>query len=174
MFCRSQIRINAIATEIIEEAFRREVSPQVVIDQIKSSIANKLACVEVANPASRTDAIDALLYSMSDAASTYRVYAMGEWGDSHANNQSAVPHPSKIIYSGNRTIVFWPDGTKTIAKCDEGQEYDEYLGFVAAFAKKMFGSTSSIKKMIERIRTSQSKKSVKNNPNSDTPDGNIC
>ena len=54
----------------------------------------------------------------------------------------------KIIHSGRCTIVLWEDGTKTIVKQSENDDWDEYAAFCAAFCKKIFGSTSAVKKMI--------------------------
>ena len=56
----------------------------------------------------------------------------------------------KIIYSGQKTIVIWEDGTKTIVSCGEGDQYDEYAGFCAAIIKKIFGSTSKAKKIMKQ------------------------
>jgi hypothetical protein len=60
--------------------------------------------------------------------------------------------PRKVIFSGPKTIVIWEDGTKTIVGCAEGQEYDEYAGFCAALAKKIFGSTAKAKRMMNNRR----------------------
>lgn len=60
--------------------------------------------------------------------------------------------PRKVIFSGLKTIVIWEDRTKTIVGCAEGQEYDEYAGFCAALAKKIFGTTSKAKRMMENRR----------------------
>lgn len=59
--------------------------------------------------------------------------------------------PKKIIYSGNRTIAFWPDGTKTIVRLMEGQEHDEYSAYCACVVKKMFGATHKAKKFLESV-----------------------
>ena len=42
----------------------------------------------------------------------------------------------RVIYSEPATIVFWDDGTKTISKCDEQDEYDELTGFLMCVLKK--------------------------------------
>lgn len=42
--------------------------------------------------------------------------------------------PKEIIYNDAATIVYWTDGTKTVVKCNENDEYSEYAGFVAAVA----------------------------------------
>lgn len=59
--------------------------------------------------------------------------------------------PTKIIYSGPKTVVFWLDGTKTIVSLMEGQEYDEYTAYCAAVVKKLFGSTYKAKKFLESV-----------------------
>ena len=58
----------------------------------------------------------------------------------------------QVIFSGPKTIVFWIDGTKTIVSCGEGDNNDPYAGFCAAVTKRVFGSTSQAKKVLERTR----------------------
>lgn len=57
--------------------------------------------------------------------------------------------PTKIIYNPPATIVFWTDGTKTVVKCSADDEYNEYYGFLCALGKKMFGTNSHLKKLID-------------------------
>ena len=57
--------------------------------------------------------------------------------------------PEKIICSGNRTIVFWADGTKTIVKCGEDERDSLYHAFTAAVCKKLYGSNSAIHKLLK-------------------------
>lgn len=45
----------------------------------------------------------------------------------------------KVIYNDPATIIFWSDGTKTIVKCMEDDDYDPEKGFMAAVTKKAFG-----------------------------------
>ena len=74
------------------------------------------------------------------------------------------PKPSlveKVIVNGPKTIVFWNDGTKTIVSCREGEEFDIYTAFCAALAKKMFGSTSRVKAILEDKLIIQEKKEKK-------------
>lgn len=56
----------------------------------------------------------------------------------------------RIIYSGNKTIVIWKDKTKTIVSCSEGETFDEFDGFTAALAKKIYGSTCAVKREIKK------------------------
>ena len=56
----------------------------------------------------------------------------------------------KIIHSGPCTIVIWWDGEKTIVRKSEDDPDDEYAAFCAAFCKRFFGSTSAVKKLIDK------------------------
>ena len=69
--------------------------------------------------------------------------------------------PKKIIYSGPKTIVFWPDGTKTMVSLMEGQEHDDYTAYCAAVVKKMFGATHKAKQFIECVAVRPEPKSKK-------------
>ena len=69
--------------------------------------------------------------------------------------------PDRILFSGPKTIVFWPDGSKTIVSLGEGQEHDEYTAFCAAIVKKMFGATHKAKKFLDKVKTVQQKKAKK-------------
>lgn len=66
--------------------------------------------------------------------------------------------PKRIIHSGPATIVFWEDGTKTVVKLSEKDTYDEYDAFTAAFAIKIFGSNSAVKKLIKNITENRNEK----------------
>lgn len=56
--------------------------------------------------------------------------------------------PKKIIKSGDRTIVFWKDDTKTIVKRSDDTADDLYSAFTAALAIKIYGSNSQVKKIL--------------------------
>lgn len=57
----------------------------------------------------------------------------------------------KIIFSGPKTIVLWTDGTKTIVSMSKDElRFDPEAAFCAAYTKKMFGSNSKIKRVIEQ------------------------
>lgn len=44
--------------------------------------------------------------------------------------------PGRVIFSPPATVAFWPDGSKTVAKCAEGEEFSEYTGLLVAIAKR--------------------------------------
>lgn len=57
---------------------------------------------------------------------------------------SGLSAPFRKIYFNNKhTTIEWSDGVKTTVGCIEGQEFDEYGGFTAALAKRLFGSSSA-------------------------------
>lgn len=66
--------------------------------------------------------------------------------------------PSRILKSGNRTIVFWSDGTKTIVKRAEEEPDNDYAAFTAALGIKIFGSNSALRRAIKKSVKVQEKK----------------
>lgn len=57
--------------------------------------------------------------------------------------------PVKIRKDGPVTVVFWQDGTATSVRCGAGEQYDDYVAFCAALAKKIFLSNSRIKRVLK-------------------------
>lgn len=55
----------------------------------------------------------------------------------------------KLIYHGPATIVYWADGEKTVVKCMDADTFDPMAGFCAALAKKVYGSTGTVKQIIK-------------------------
>lgn len=74
-----------------------------------------------------------------------------------------IPTPKKIIINEDSkvTVVMWDDGTKTIVKCSEADQYDPYAAYCAAFAKKCYGTNSQLKKTIENLTVFQESKKKK-------------
>lgn len=61
--------------------------------------------------------------------------------------------PVRILKSGNRTIVFWGDGEKTIVKRSEDESDSPYAAFTAALGIRVYGSNSALKRIVERTET---------------------
>ena len=57
----------------------------------------------------------------------------------------------KIIFSGPCTIILWKDGTKTIARVSEGDEFDPEKGIAVCFMKRMLGHTET-NKLLRKAR----------------------
>ena len=60
-----------------------------------------------------------------------------------------IPDVRRVIFNPPATIVFWDDGTKTVVKAMDGEKFERYAGFAMACMKKMFGSTSRAKAIME-------------------------
>jgi hypothetical protein len=54
-----------------------------------------------------------------------------------------------IKYDKNYTTVTWNDGTKTTVRCSNEDDYSRYTGFCSALAKKIFGTSSQVRKIVE-------------------------
>ena len=75
----------------------------------------------------------------------------------HGKSDRAREMPKHIFKNGLYTTVIWSDGTKTIVKRGEDEPDDEYTAFTAALAKRLYGSTSAVKRIAEMTKV-QSKK----------------
>ena len=51
----------------------------------------------------------------------------------------SIPPIKDVIFNDPATIVFWEDGTKTVVKVMEGDEFDPYTGLAQAISKKILG-----------------------------------
>lgn len=63
--------------------------------------------------------------------------------ESKKNQDKVFTTPNMIkdvIFRDPATIIFWEDGTKTVVKTQDGEEYDKEKGFAMAVCKKMFGN----------------------------------
>ena len=63
-----------------------------------------------------------------------------------------IPMISKIVFNNPATIVFWADGKKTVVKCMEGQEFNEYYGVACAIMKRFFGNNSKASAFVEKFK----------------------
>lgn len=66
-----------------------------------------------------------------------------------------IPDIDRVVFNEPATIVFWMDGTKTVVKCMKGEKFERYAGFAAACMKKMFGSTSRAKAVMDELAYDQ-------------------
>lgn len=67
---------------------------------------------------------------------TYRNILNSTYGMS----SSHIPEIKNVIFNYPATIVFWEDGTKTVVKCQDGDEFDPEKGLAMAIAKKAYGN----------------------------------
>lgn len=90
--------------------------------------------------------------SLSDFLKRFGVYYGPEFG------KKLDLTPKRILRSGNRTIVFWADGTKTVVKLSEDEQDNAYAAFTAALGIKVYGSNSALKRIVAATETQNVKK----------------
>lgn len=64
--------------------------------------------------------------------------------------RTSVPVITNVIFNDPATIVFWSDNTKTVVKCQEGDEFDPEKGLTMAIAKKAYGNKGSYCNVIKK------------------------
>lgn len=57
----------------------------------------------------------------------------------------------KVIFNKPATIVYWTDGTKTVVKCQEGDEYRKETGLAMAIAKKHLGNKGNYNEVFKNF-----------------------
>lgn len=74
-----------------------------------------------------------------------------------------IPEIKNVIFNDPATIVFWEDGTKTVVKCQDGDDFDPEKGLAMAIVKKAYGNKGNycnkLKKWLpkeERVDTNRS------------------
>ena len=65
--------------------------------------------------------------------------------------RSSFPDIEKVIFNGPATVVMWSDGTKTVVKCQEGDEYSKQTGLLMCVFKKAFGAKNDLEKMLNEL-----------------------
>ena len=70
----------------------------------------------------------------------------------NTSTKNKVRAPDRVVFNGPATIAFWPDGTKTIVKCQDNEPFDPEKGVAMAILKKVFGGgryNDIIKRLID-------------------------
>lgn len=55
------------------------------------------------------------------------------------HKQTYLPWPRDVIFNAPATIVFWDDGSKTVVKLMDGEEFNPEVGLAMCFCKKVMG-----------------------------------
>lgn len=70
-----------------------------------------------------------------------------------------LPGIKKIIENNPATVILWEDGTKTMAKCQDGDEFDFEKGVLICSLKKLIGNKATnelLKRMESQPKNSKS------------------
>lgn len=74
---------------------------------------------------------------------TAKVFYCNILNSTYGIGSSHIPEIKNVIFNDPATIVFWEDGTKTVVKCQDGDEFDPEKGLAMAIAKKAYGNKGS-------------------------------
>lgn len=55
-----------------------------------------------------------------------------------------------VIFNGPATIVFWADDTKTVVKCQDGDEFDAEKAIAMCYVKKIHSNKSRFNNYIKK------------------------
>ena len=80
-----------------------------------------------------------------DAATSYDVT------NKITQKTESVPVPVRAIINRPATILFWPDGTKTVVKCQDGDRFDPEKGVAMAMLKKYLGGTGRYNDVLRNL-----------------------
>ena len=69
----------------------------------------------------------------------YRTILNSTYG-TKASKTNYISEIKNVIFNDPATIVFWEDGTKTVVKCQDGDEFDPEKGLAMAIVKKAYGN----------------------------------
>lgn len=58
---------------------------------------------------------------------------------------------NKVIFNPPATVILWADGTKTVVKCGEHDEFDPEKGLVMAITKKLLGNKGNYYNVIKNL-----------------------
>ena len=75
------------------------------------------------------------LDAIQDAFEAYKLKVYGGFDMRYLNKIK------KVIFSGNCTIVLWKDGKKTMARCQDGDQFNEEIGLYICIAKYVHQSS---------------------------------
>ena len=74
-----------------------------------------------------------------------------------------LPEIKNVKFNGPATIVFWADGTKTVVKCQYGDDYSEEIGLAMCIVKKAFGNKSNYNDIFKKWCSSYNTETDVNN-----------
>ena len=77
-----------------------------------------------------------------------------------------IPEIKNVIFNDPATIVFWDDGTKTVVKCQDGDEFDPEKGLAMAIVKKAYGNKGNYCNKLKKWLPKKEPVDTNNSPNS--------
>lgn len=87
--------------------------------------------------------------SLTYAATSIFSDAMVFFGLTNTSNAYSLDIKD-VIFNDPATIVLWSDGTKTVVKCQEGDEYSREVGLALCIAKKALGNKGNFNNVFRK------------------------
>ena len=81
-------------------------------------------------------------------------YSIEYKGDFIGGPYIQVPQIQQVLSHDPATIIFWKDGTKTVVKAHDGDEYDIEKGILYGIIRKVYGEGRNYTKILDIIYTS--------------------
>lgn len=75
-----------------------------------------------------------------------------------AVNTNPMPEVRQVMFNPPATIVYWSDGTKTVARCNEQDTFSEEVGLAMACAKKLLHPYESFQECLDKAIRPKDKK----------------
>jgi hypothetical protein len=83
---------------------------------------------------------------------------LDEFLNSIPNTTKNIPIIKNVIFNNPATIIYWQDGTKTIVKVMKSDTFNEEYGVAMCYMKKIFGSSTKFRKIVEKYTKKEDKK----------------
>lgn len=93
--------------------------------------------------------VDAMELWKAEADAHNRGYKEG-WEAREMLYDKTALHIKKVIFNDPATIVFWADGTKTVAKVHGDDKFDKEVGLTVCIAKKAMGNKAHWDKVFKK------------------------
>lgn len=119
----------------------------IISDSVESIYSQSYNFTRELSPQERYD----LWKSLDDAKDQYNEYVKyTELRNLQKKNKKLREMIVDVKFSGDRTIVFFNDGTKVIVQCQEGDTFDKEKGLAVACMKKLFDNTNIFNEVMRK------------------------
>ena len=124
----------------------------------ENCMRSEMTMTKLIDPAEKINEIARYYYTHSDPCYSVTTMTMDNTRGLKATVDAETPpilrrkdiRPTLIKIHGRKTFVTWNDDTQTVVKCEYPKEPDPFAAFCAAYAKKMFGSTTKVLEAINQ------------------------
>ena len=73
------------------------------------------------------------------------------FGSYYEDDNGNVTYIREVIYNDPAVVVFWNDGTKTVSKCDYGDNFNPEFGLILCVLKKVIGNEQVAKLLMNWV-----------------------